>query len=555
MHDDQQVVRLFELDQALAVGQFPVRWVKNLGFGYGYPLFNFYPPLVYYLGEIFHLGLGTGYIDSVKLVFGFTFVGAAVSMYLWSKNHFGKLPAVIASIFYSYAPYHAVDAYVRGALAELTAFVWLPLIFLTADRLMLKKQPKYWLWLGIFLALLMITHNLIFLPFFALLVIYTFFLFIQTKEKSTFVRNLIFSIIIGMGLSAFFWLPALTEKQYTLVDSVLLSDLAKYELHFVEPAQLWNSLWGFGGSTLGSLDGLSFKLGKLHIVFSIVAVCFVFFHKEMKVKLIKSTRIIVIAVFILFVFSVFMTTAYSRSLWMFFSPLQFLQFPWRFLTFASLFSSFLVGVVVFFIEKKVNKHLITGLLAASIILLVIMPNLKYFQPQQYLNVNDSYYTNTDFIKWNISKTSFEFVPKYVETISEYNPIEKQTIKQLNLAKEDVGTDDIKVIEGSVKTSNFKRHPDSIDFNLTTETASTIRLPSFYFPGWHVKVNGELHPIKSDNPLHLIELELKTGEYDIQARFTDTKIRRIANLLSSLFILLLIFAIIKKKNYQRETSNK
>jgi hypothetical protein len=250
-----------------------------------------------------------------------------------------------------------------------------------------------------------------------------------------------------------------------------------------------------------------------------------------------------------------MTTAYSRSLWMFFSPLQFLQFPWRFLTFASLFSSFLVGVVVFFIEKKVNKHLITGLLAASIILLVIMPNLKYFQPQQYLNVNDSYYTNTDFIKWNISKTSFEFVPKYVETISEYNPIEKQTIKQLNLAKEDVGTDDIKVIEGSVKTSNFKRHPDSIDFNLTTETASTIRLPSFYFPGWHVKVNGELHPIKSDNPLHLIELELKTGEYDIQARFTDTKIRRIANLLSSLFILLLIFAIIKKKNYQRETSNK
>src|SRR4030042_3944603 len=67
MHDDQQVVRLYELDQALAAGQFPARWVKDLGFGYGYPLFIFYPPLVYYLGEVFHLLFGATYILSIKL--------------------------------------------------------------------------------------------------------------------------------------------------------------------------------------------------------------------------------------------------------------------------------------------------------------------------------------------------------------------------------------------------------------------------------------------------------------------------------------------------------
>src|SRR3990170_2107258 len=94
MHDDQQVARLYELDRALAAGQFPARWVKDLGFGYGYPLFIFYPPLVYYLGEVFHLLFGATYILSIKLVFVSAFLGAALAMYLWAKEHFGKIGAI-----------------------------------------------------------------------------------------------------------------------------------------------------------------------------------------------------------------------------------------------------------------------------------------------------------------------------------------------------------------------------------------------------------------------------------------------------------------------------
>ena len=51
MHDDEQVGRLFDLDQSLKAGQFPVRISQDLGFGYDYPLFNFYPPFVYYFAD------------------------------------------------------------------------------------------------------------------------------------------------------------------------------------------------------------------------------------------------------------------------------------------------------------------------------------------------------------------------------------------------------------------------------------------------------------------------------------------------------------------------
>src|SRR5258706_6351024 len=50
IHDDTQVARVFEMHKALNDGMFPVRWVADLGYNYGYPIFNFYAPLAYYFG-------------------------------------------------------------------------------------------------------------------------------------------------------------------------------------------------------------------------------------------------------------------------------------------------------------------------------------------------------------------------------------------------------------------------------------------------------------------------------------------------------------------------
>src|SRR3990170_5209576 len=68
MHDDTQPARLYEMAQALADGQFPVRWVRDLGYGYGYPLFNFYAPLPYYIGAFLYL-IGVELIISTKVMF------------------------------------------------------------------------------------------------------------------------------------------------------------------------------------------------------------------------------------------------------------------------------------------------------------------------------------------------------------------------------------------------------------------------------------------------------------------------------------------------------
>ncbi len=128
MQDDLQAFRIQQLDKCVKDFQIPCRWVPDAGYQYGYPQFNYYPPSVYYLGEIFHL-IGFQFIDAVKILFILGFILAAIAMFIFLRSMFGKWPAYVGAIIYTYAPYKAVDVYVRGALSEFWSFVFFPLIF------------------------------------------------------------------------------------------------------------------------------------------------------------------------------------------------------------------------------------------------------------------------------------------------------------------------------------------------------------------------------------------------------------------------------------------
>ena len=67
-HDYIHATRIVEMTTALNEGHFPVRWSKNLGYGYGMPLFEFYAPLPYLVGAGFYW-LGLSAVFSVKLIF------------------------------------------------------------------------------------------------------------------------------------------------------------------------------------------------------------------------------------------------------------------------------------------------------------------------------------------------------------------------------------------------------------------------------------------------------------------------------------------------------
>lgn len=530
MHDDQQVARLFELDKSLTAGQFPVRWVQDLGFGFGYALFNFYPPLVYYLGEIFHL-LGAGFVDATKVVWFIALFGSAAAMYLFVKEVFGKIPGFVSATVYLYAPYHAVDAYVRGALAELFSFVWLPLIFLFTYKLY-KDYSHYKIYnsllAGVFLAFLMVTHPLIFLPFFPLFTFWYWSLFLiygRRQFKLTAIRYLL-TTLTAFALSAFFWLPSLAEKKYTLTDQFLTQNLASYNIHFVCPSQLWNSIWGYGGSIAGCNDGVSFMLGKLLILFGVISlfVCgYMFTRKKYNQGGLIASAVIMLG------FCLFMTLEYSKPIWDLVQPLWYLQFPWRFLEYASFLLAFLSGSI-FLIVKKIKPQLI---IASIAIVTVIVIEGRYFHPQRILSpqVADKL-TDLEDIRSRVSQSSFEYMSKGIAIKS--TPSGAYTLDSDHAAWE---VPNYTTLEGNFRQSRFIVSPDRVFLEGTSENGAMLQFPITNFPGWQAKIDlYHQIPISDDKRLKLITIQFPAGNHGLDLFFADTPVRTIGNIISLLTLL-------------------
>lgn len=537
MHDDEQIARLQQLVIAINNWQIPPRWVPDLGFGYGFPLFNFYPPLVYYLGYLFHL-VGFSFINSTKLVMGLGFILSALFMFLWVRKHYGVLAGIFAATLYTYVPYHAVDLYVRGALSEFFSFVWIPAVFWAFDRLSEKKTWGNAILAGIFLSLVILTHDLVFIQFIPFLAVYLLYLlYLERKDIKKFLSLLIFSSASSVGLTLYFTLPSLLEKQYTLVDKILTGELASYKLHFVCPSQFLNSPWGYGGSIPGCVDGLSFQIGKIHLFIAVLALIIIFSIAFKKTSLFKNIKLPIVA-FILFVFSLFMATSYSGFIWGAIQPLAYIQFPWRFLLFTAVFSSFLGGFVIAFFQKYVNKYIIAAILVVLIGACLYLVRSD-FKPSSYLSVTDSSYTSKEDVQWRVSGLSYEYVPKGVAT-----KLSSLGTTILDISKENLPKKSFDIVTGKMIVDEKINIPQRKEYLVNVISAGELRINTYSFPGWTVLVDGKKVAYNDNNKLKLVTVSLGKGKHRVEVKFENTLPRTIGDIVSGLtFLALMIFGII------------
>ena len=114
-HDARHSVYfLHEFDRSIRDGVLYPRWSPDITFGYGYPLFNIYSPLAFYLGEALHL-LGLDLVSAIKMVFALGFVLSGVAMYLFVRRLMGSRAGLVAGLCTSMFPITS-PTFMSGAL-------------------------------------------------------------------------------------------------------------------------------------------------------------------------------------------------------------------------------------------------------------------------------------------------------------------------------------------------------------------------------------------------------------------------------------------------------
>lgn len=534
IHDDEQVGRLYDLHIDVMSGHLPPRLSQNLGYGYDYPLFNFYPSFIYYVAELYHL-FGFSFIASIKLMIVTGFILAALAMYLLVKEYFGKLAGVVSAILYSYASYHSTDVYVRGALPEFWSFVFLPAIFWSYTKLAKNPTGIFTVISGIFLAFFVLTHNLIAMMSAPFIFCFLLYLYFTTKYKKRFFLTVVFSGIIGICLSAYFWLPALLEKQYTMV-GLLTTELADYTIHFVYPMQFWYSPWGYGGSTAGMGDGLSFQISRVYI-FCLIGV---FVYAFMLLKRQRKTAILLFLLLGLFIFSLFIQTSYSQFIWdALQSTLSYIQFPWRFLVLSFFLASFAIGSLFttpFPLFKKKKFVYIQYAMGILIVFIVLNKAVVIFNPIKYLTqVTDQDYIGQHVMRWKTSNMAFEYVPKGIAT---KKSARGNTVVDIN--ESEIASMPASVITGNMEIKVTKDIPQQKSIDVTVKKEGILQVNVFAIPGWQVYIDGKHVSYSANNPLRLLQVTMSEGAHAVVANFYDTPVRFVGNLLSGITALGILF---------------
>lgn len=487
------VIRFSAFYQAFADGQFPVRWLGRLNYEYGYPVATFLYPGFMYLGIPIKF-IGFGFVDTIKIILDISMLGSAIFSYLWLRRFFGAFAAVIGALVYLYAPYHLYDLYVRGSVGEILVLAIVPFILWQIER-------KNIFWGSIGIGILILSHNSLALLFLPLILLYMLLgIYIAVKNGKELVRQYITILVFGIGLAAFFWIPAIYDLQYTVFSQIKISEWQKYF----------------------AFDQTKF-LGYLIVLY---LAAMLIFARTVRAYLEKTTERLR-SLFLLFIIStlisLFLNHSVSGLVWQLL-PISFIQFPFRLLSIEILGVSFIATFLISFLSGR--KQYIAS---AVLFLLLVFPSVFFLKPLQFFDKGEGFYaTNMD-----TTTVKNEYMPKWVKEPPTQRPEQK-----------------VEIIKGEGAIHNINFDNEQITFTANLVKDAVIRVNAIYWPGWKGYINGKEVGVNFENKKGVMEFPAGIGNHFVAFSLHETAVRMFANFISVVSLLFLVLLYLFPRSFQK-----
>jgi len=527
--------RLWELDQLVRSGTLYSRWAPDFFYGYGYPLFLYISPLPYYPGVALH-ALGLGYIDSLKLLFWLALALSGLSMYAFSRQHFGQSGSVLASVLYMYAPYHLLDIYLRGALPELLAFVWFPLVLWAVRGLLRDGSPIYVPLTGLTYGALILTHNISAYLLTLALVPYCAFLWAGRQRSDWIIaRDLVASLVLGLSLSAFYALPALLEQDLVHFER-LTGDI---ESHVFPWQTLVSSspVHDYGIPLWRPIDLPGIRLGLVQGLLLLAGGAVLFARRREVSPLLWREGLWGL---LLCGMGLYLMQPSALWFWESFPLAKLVQFPWRLLALLAIPSALLGALLV--------ERLARGLRLPVHCILVA---LVIFSSLYGLRIINSTLTEDQITRRGHWEYELGYNAIGTSSNREYLPVGVTEDPVPPIA-------DPAALLADSPAAYYRADPSvravdliedrGIDsrYLVRAESPSTITLNHVFFPGWSARVDGQQEEVAASVPEGLVSLSLPAGEHQIELRFEETPLRAAADLVSLLALAALFGLLIRSR---------
>ena len=520
------LLRCVEFDAAVRGGEFFPTWSPDFYHGHGSPLFQFYAPLAYFVVEV-PLLARIDIVTALKLAQISMLIASGVAMYRLASANVSRWAAVLGAVFYMIAPYRMLDLFIRHSLAEHFAFVWFPVLVLGTQRFVSQGRRCSAVAVTIATAGLILTHNVMALIGLPICIAVGWFLSAASKNWRS-VAVAAAPALIGIGIAAFFWWPALSARHLVRADESLSGGYFDFHRHFVEASHFFGSRW----MTAENADGLGeilLQIGWPHLVAAIGAVALLRGKGRSRWS-IGGAGLTAIALV--------MCHALSRPIWELLPPLRYVQFPWRFLAFVVFGTTMCAAAVIDRLGRlKPRLEMPVVLGAIGLVLWTYFPS---YSTAQFLAADEATRTmirvtaeqadriaaTRRFIALDSLVTpaairsaderatsSDDFLPRGVR--------EKPTATR----SEPISTDAGKILAFEQPALNTYRAEISL------HDSATVKLHQFWFPGWTASLDGQPLAVRPFGASAIVSCDAPAGVHTIEFKYTHLPHRRVGSIMS------------------------
>ncbi len=500
---------LKEFTQAFSEGDLYPRWTAGTNENLGSPTFVMFPPLFYYAAGAASWLTGS-VISGVKLYLIIASLLTAASFYLLARDWIGPgVPAAAASALYLLLPYHVLDVYQRFAMSETTAFIFFPLVLLTARRTL--EGGGRWAFAGLSLsyAALLYTHLVSAFSFSLLLGIWLLW---EARGRWRALLGVGVALACGIGLAAPSLLPAALESTHVNLNWVREMPNGDFRINFifrdeilpalgvrdpVKPfvlrsahSQLALAILATGIALVGLARNEGRRRGDVLVVMTGCAICY------------------------------FLQLRISTPVWLIVPKLATVQFPWRFQTYMVLTTALLTGYAAGRLSGSGKRLAVT----LGPLILVIAANLVFAWQNAFAKPFD----------FDAERLGMPGVVDWIEPA--FTPVQFEGYRRLRFYRTEFP--ETGFVGGGGEVRVVERSSSRMLLEASSSAGGTVRVRSFWFPGWVGRIDGEPVDLVPERPHGLITFGIRPGTHSVELEFGPTPVRSAAAWIGLLSVLAL-----------------